>query len=543
MTNSFLEMASSADCGLVTDDPILYRARVAPDRLALFEIASGRQLTYKELNARIARCTGLLGDMLGARRDGARVAMLARNSMDSIVLAFACQRAGAIYVPLNWRLNAAELRPILADCAPALLVHDEEFSAAVASLAGVDPEMAVITTADGPAGLAARIEAGSPAEPVSCDAERACVLLYTSGTTGQPKGVVITRGNTFFAAVNFSIVGEIGPESVALCDLPFFHTIGLIAVARTTLMLGGTLVVSDRFTPARTLAALADRKQGITHYFAVPQIALALRNDPAYNAADLSGLHALFVGGAPLTQALIESYLEDGVALVNGYGMSEAGTVLHVPIDRGAVQDNPGSVGLPAPLLDIRIVGEDGREVDEGEIGELWLRGPAVSPGYWNKPAETAAAFTDGWYRTGDLGRRDAKGFYRIVDRLKDMYISGGENVYPAEVEAVLASHPDVLDAAIVGIPDMKWGECGLAYVVLRPGAATTAEAIAGHCAAKLAAFKRPAHILFVETIPRTASGKVQKHVLRQLHSDEPFNDRPDEKALGNHAETYGVTS
>ncbi|CCM78066.1 AMP-binding protein [Rhizobium mesoamericanum] len=543
MAHSFSRMASSADCGLVTDDPILYRARVAPDRQALFEIASGRQLTYKELNARIARCTGLLGDMLGTRRDGARVAMLARNSVDSIVLAFACQRAGAIYVPLNWRLNAAELRPILADCAPALLVHDEEFSVAVASLADVDPEMAVISTADGPAGLAARIEANSPAEPVSCDAERACVLLYTSGTTGQPKGVVITRGNTFFAAVNFSFVGEIGPGSVALCDLPFFHTIGLIAVARTTLMLGGTLVVSDRFTPARTLAALADRKQRITHYFAVPQIALALRNDPAYSAADLSGLHALFVGGAPLTQALIESYLEDGVALVNGYGMSEAGTVLHVPIDRGAVRDNPGSVGLPAPLLDIRIVGEDGREVDEGEIGELWLRGPAVSPGYWNRPAETAAAFTEGWYRTGDLGRREANGFYRIVDRLKDMYISGGENVYPAEVEAVLASHSDVLDAAVVGIPDMKWGECGLAYVVLRPGAVPTAEAIAGHCAAKLAAFKRPAHILFVKTIPRTASGKVQKHVLRQLHSDELFNDRPDETAHGNHAETYGVTS
>ncbi|MBB6219681.1 AMP-binding protein [Rhizobium leguminosarum] len=513
--------ASSVDCGLVTDDPILYRARVAGDGQALFEIATGRQLTYAELDLRIARCAGLLSATLGARRDGARVAMLARNSMDSIVLAFACQRAGAIYVPLNWRLNAAELRPILADCAPALLVHDEEFSATVASLADADPEMAVISTADGPTGLATRIEASLPMKPVSADADGACVLLYTSGTTGQPKGVVITRRNAFFAAVNFSFVGEIGSGSIALCDLPFFHTIGLIAVARTTLMLGGTLVVSDRFTPARTLAALADRQHAITHYFAVPQIALALRNDPAYSAGALSGLHALFVGGAPLTQALIESYLADGVALVNGYGMSEAGTVLHVPIDRRAVQDNPGSVGLPAPLLDIRIVGEDGRDVGEGEIGEFWLRGPAVTPGYWNKPRETAAAFSDGWYRTGDLGRREANGFYRIVDRLKDMYISGGENVYPAEVEAALASHPDILDVAVVGIPDVRWGECGVAYVVLRPGAAATAETIAGHCVERLAAFKRPARILFVETIPRTASGKVQKHVLRRLHSDE----------------------
>ncbi|OWV98010.1 AMP-binding protein [Rhizobium sp. R693] len=521
MAHSFSGMASPADCGLVQDDPILYRARVAPDRQALFEIVTGRQLTYAELDQRIGCCAGFLTATLGVRRDGARVAMLARNSMDSIVLAFACQRAGAVYVPLNWRLNAAELRPILADCAPLLLLHDEEFSAAVESLADADPEMMVISTAAGPAGLAARIEASLPAGPVPADADGACALLYTSGTTGQPKGVVISRRNAFFAAVNFSFVGEIGPGSVALCDLPFFHTIGLIAVARTTLMLGGTLVISDRFTPARTLAVLADRERAITHYFAVPQIALALRNDPAYSAAALSGLHALFVGGAPLTRALIESYLNDGVALVNGYGMSEAGTVLHVPIDRRAVQDNPGSVGLPAPLLEIRIVGEDGRDVGECEVGEFWLRGPAVTSGYWNKPRETAAAFTDGWYRTGDLGRREANGFYRIVDRLKDMYISGGENVYPAEVEAALASHPAILDTAVVGIPDARWGECGIAYVVLRPGLVATGEEIAGHCAERLAAFKRPARILFVETIPRTASGKVQKHLLRHQHSQE----------------------
>ncbi|CAN7485944.1 AMP-binding protein [Pararhizobium sp. LjRoot235] len=521
MAQSFFGMASPVECGLVKDDPILYRARVGPDRPALYEIATGRQLTYAGLDARIARCAGFLTEVLGPRRDGARVAMLARNSLESIVLAFACQRAGAVYVPLNWRLNAAELRPILADCTPALLVHDEEFAAMAASVASAVPQMTTISTADGPEGLAARIEASHPAVPVPGDGDAACILLYTSGTTGQPKGVIITRRNAFFAAVNFSFVGEIGPGSVALCDLPFFHTIGLIAVARTTLMLGGTLVISDRFTPARTLAALADRELAITHYFAVPQIALALRNDPAYSAAALAGLHALFVGGAPLTQALIESYLADGVALVNGYGMSEAGTVLHVPIDRRAVKDNPGSAGLPAPLLDIRLVDEVGREVKQGEIGELWLRGPAVTPGYWNKPGETAAAFTDGWYRTGDLGRREANGFYRIVDRLKDMYISGGENVFPAEVEAVLASHPAVLDAVVVGIPDSRWGECGLAYIVLRPGATATGDEIAGHCAARLAAFKRPARILFVETIPRTASGKVQKHVLRQSHSDE----------------------
>ena len=527
MAPFFSGMASPVDCGLVKDDPILYRARVAPDRPALFEIATGRQLTYAALDARVARCAGFLQALLGPRQDGARVAMLARNAMDSLVLAFACQRAGAVYVPLNWRLNATELRPILADCAPALLVHDEEFAATAESIAGAVPQMTTLSTAEGRDGLAARIEAGVPVGPVPADADAACVLLYTSGTTGQPKGVIITRRNAFFAALNFSFAGEIGPGSVALCDLPFFHTIGLIAVARTTLMLGGRLVISDRFTPARTLAALADPQLAITHYFAVPQIALALRDDPTYSAAALAGLRAFIVGGAPLTQALTESYLADGVALVNGYGMSEAGTALHVPIDRRAVEDNPGSVGLPAPLLDIRIVDDEGREVKEGEIGEFWLRGPSVTPGYWNKPQETAAAFTDGWYRTGDLGRRGPNGFYSVVERLKDMYISGGENVYPAEIEAALATHPDVLDAAVVGVPDSRWGECGIAHVVLRPGATATGEEIAGHCAARLAAFKRPARILLVDTIPRTASGKVQKHLLRHFHPDQTLQRNP----------------
>jgi len=508
------DVAQGLSSGLLGADPVSYRARVSPQRLACIALATDERLSYGVLDERIAGCVGWLRSLLGDPR-GLRVAILARNAIEEIVLAFACQRAGAVFVPLNWRLAGAELAALVLDCTPTLLVYDPEFRQEALTAAAVLPGIILLPTS-GPDSLAAGIAATAPAQAIEADAETPCALLYTSGTTGRPKGVIITRRNAFFCAVNFAMAGEVGPSTVALADLPLFHTIGLLAVCRTTLMMGGTLVLSDRFLPARTLAALSDPALGITHYFGVPQMAVALRGDPGFAAADLSRLHAIFLGGAPLTQSLIEAYLADGIALVNGYGMSEAGTVLHVPIDRETVRANPGSVGLPAPVLELRIVGPDGRPVRDGEVGEIWLRGPSVSPGYWNKPEETRAAFVDGWYRTGDLARREPNGFYRLVDRLKDMYISGGENVYPAEVEAVLVAHPAVLDAAVIGIADERWGEAGLACIVLHPGATADAAEIVGHCDARLARFKRPAAIRFVDAIPRTASGKIQKPLLRQ---------------------------
>jgi fatty-acyl-CoA synthase len=283
-------------------------------------------------------------------------------------------------------------------------------------------------------------------------------------------------------------------------------------------MMGGTLVISDRFLTERTLSTLSDRALGVTHYFAVPQIAAALRNDPAYQRADLTRLDAIFVGGAPLSPDLIEAFLADGVKLINGYGMSEAGSVLHVPIDEGVIRASLGSVGLPAPLLELRIVAADGQDVVDGGVGELWLRGPALTPGYWNKPAETAAAFTDGWYRTGDLVRRDGNGFFHIVDRLKDMFISGGENVYPAEIEAALLAHPAVLEAAVIGVADPRWGEACIAFVVARPGSALADAELAAHCESRLARYKRPRQFALVDAIPRTASGKALKQELREVY-------------------------
>ena len=330
--------------------------------------------------------------------------------------------------------------------------------------------------------------------------------------------MIVTRRNAFFAALNFAFVGAVGPQTVALLDLPMFHTIGLVAVTRTTLTMGGTLVISDRFIPERTLAALGDPALGVTQYFCVPQMAAALRDSPAFDGRKLDRLQAIFVGGAPVPRPLIDAWLGDGVPLANGFGMTEAGTVIHVPTDPDAVRENPGALGLAAPLLEVRLVGADGHEVPDGTPGELWLRGPSVTPGYWRNPEASAAAFTDGWYRTGDLLLREPNGYYRLVDRLKDMYISGGENVYPGEVEAVLLSHPEVADAAVIGVPDERWGEAGVAHVVLRHPGAVDEAALLAFCAPRLARYKRPGRIFIADAIPRTASGKALKHMLRAQH-------------------------
>ncbi len=440
---------------------------------------------------------------------GERVAYIGRNSIDLVVLNMACHRAGAVFVPLNWRLTAAELSALLADCTPRLLLHDTEF-AGVARLAAGEGR-AVQDRAD----ASVFAPAGHARAPVDVPAGAPCTLLYTSGTTGRPKGAIITRANAFFSALNFAFVGGLAADCAILSDAPMFHTVGLFATLRTALTMGATLVISDRFVPGQTLRALSDPALGVTHYFAVPQIAVALRDHADFAATDLSRLRGIFVGGAPIAPSLITSFLALGIRIVNGFGMTETGTVMHMPMDDAALAARPGAVGLPGPLMEVRIARLDGSEAAPDEVGEIWLRGPGVTPGYWNNRAATEAVFQDGWFRTGDAARRDAGGYYWLVDRLKDMYISGGENVYPAEVENVLRGHPAIADAAVIGIAHDVWGESGAAFIVPRDGAELAEADVLAFCRDHLARYKHPASIRFVDAIPRTASGKIQKHLLR----------------------------
>lgn len=507
------EAAMSAGIGLETDDPLRYRAKTGPKRSAVVELATGKSLTYEELDQVTGRIGGWL-QAFGSAQACSRVAYLGRNSIAQIATCLACQRIGFVFVPLNWRLGALELAAIIEDSAPDLILSDTEFLPAFAE----DAIARKVVVVDGDDGLLAQAALSEPPADLRFPQNHPCIILYTSGTTGKPKGVVITRRNAFASALNFAMVGNITAGSVTLCDLPFFHTIGLVAIGRTTLTMGGRLVISDRFLPERSLSTLGDPQLGVTHYFAVPQMAAALKASAHWKPDALTALQAIFIGGAPLSPNLIEAFLADGIPLVNGYGMSEAGTALHMPLDRDVVRAHPGSVGYPAPLLDVRLVDENGSDVEDGAVGEIWLKGPSVTPGYWNKTEETARTFVDGWYRTGDLGRKDPAGVYFVPDRLKDMYITGGENVFPAEIEAVIGAHPKVADVAVIGVPDTKWGETGVAFIVAATEPPTIDEIVL-MCDERLAQYKRPSQFLFVESIPRTASGKAQKHVLRAKHA------------------------
>lgn len=485
-------------------DPVRTHAAAMPRRLAVGCAETGRRWSWAELDSAVDRLAAWLVGRLGAA-SGARVAVLARNHPLQVVLQFACERAGAIFVPYNWRLAQAEIAALMADADPVLVFRDAEF-----------------TVPDHPAEqlLLADLEAlGEPGTRAPADARRGwdepMTLLYTSGTSGRPKGVMITVGNAFWGPTNFALGSMVSHESVFLCDMPMFHTAGLFAAVRVPIWAGGSVWISAGFVPDRTIARIADPALGITHYFSVPQMATTLWQHPDFAAEKFHGLKMYVTGGAPNPKAQVERFAHAGNRFSDGFGMSETGSNFAMPVhDVDRLIAKAGSCGLPLIGVQPRIVDEDGNDVAQGETGELWLRGPSITPGYWNQPELTARAFHDGWFRTGDAALRDADGFYYLVDRKKDMYISGGENVYPAEVEAVLAELPEIAEAAVIGVPSERWGEVGRAFVILKAGAELTAEAVVAHCAARLAKFKVPASVVIADSIPRTASGKVQKHLL-----------------------------
>jgi fatty-acyl-CoA synthase len=300
--------------------------------------------------------------------------------------------------------------------------------------------------------------------------------------------------------------------------MPLFHTAGLFAAAGVPILAGGTVLVSKGFDPAVTLARIANQALGITHYFSVPQMAQMLWNAPGFRPEMLSGLTFYATGGAPNPAAQVERFLRAGIPLSDGFGMSETCSNHAMPVgDPARMLAKAGSCGLPLLTVEQRIVDDDGADVGVGEVGELWLRGPSVTAGYWKQPELTARAFTDGWFRTGDAARCDEEGFTYLVDRLKDMYVSGGENVYPAEIEAAIAELVDVAECAVIGIADERWGEVGRAFIVLRRGGEITSEAVVAHCRDRLARYKLPATVKLVDELPRTASGKVQKHRLDRV--------------------------
>lgn len=486
-------------------DLIAKRAKLSPDAVAMEECASGRSVTYAELDRRAARAAAVMAERgIGA---GDRVAILSRNCIAFFELLFGCAKLGAILVPLNWRMPARELDQLARDCAPKLLFHGAE-DAGVPNLMAAPPP-AVALGGD----YERLLESVSPWPPRGeWPAGDIWYLLYTSGTTGRPKGVIHTFGMALANHVNIGSTIDLRSTDTTLNFLPLFHTAGINLHTLPTLIAGGRVIVLPGFD-AEAMVTLIEAKR-LDTIFAVPTVYQALLDHPRFAVAPLGHVRHWSCGGAPLPDALVERYRALGVRVCNGMGMSETGPTAFLA-DPGDAWVKVGSVGKPRLLCSVRIVDEEGRDVADGEVGNLLFSGPAITPGYWRDEEATRAAFTpDGWLRSGDLAWRDPDGFYYIAGRRKDMFISGGENVYPAEIENILAAHPAIAEVAVVAAPDPKWGEVGRAFIL--PAGPNRPEAceLDAYCRARLAAYKVPRSFEIVSDFPRTAAGKIQKHLL-----------------------------
>ncbi len=486
-------------------DWIAHHADLSPEATALIDDGRDLTLTYAQLDDQSRR----LAAWLRAKGVGAgdRVAFLAGNTTDVFEALFACAKLSAILVPLNWRLAVPELQFIVNDCRPRVLICEDKFADAADAL-----------------DVAERLELGESYEAVKAEADPALVadvtatfddpwaIMYTSGTTGHPKGAIVTHGMIFWNAINIGHAVGLTSRSTNLNVLPTFHTGGLNLYTTPCLHLGARSINMAEFDADRVLSWLESGE--VTHFFGVPAIYQFLAEHPRWGEADLSAVDSWACGGAPMPVALLERYAERGVVIRQGMGLTETSPTVFLTDEAHAIS-KVGSVGKPTLHTEIRVVDEEGSDVATDEVGELWVRGPNVTPGYWERPDANQDSFTDGWLHTGDAARIDEDGYVFIVDRWKDMYISGGENVYPAEVEQVLFHHPNILDVAVIGVPDERWGEVGLAVVVPRDEEGFDPDEIIGFCQDKLARYKIPRQVTVVAELPRNAAGKVLKRSLR----------------------------
>ncbi|MEV7096597.1 long-chain fatty acid--CoA ligase [Amycolatopsis sp. NPDC051045] len=498
------------------------RARISPDRTAL--VQQDRSLTYAGLADRVDRLAAAL-TRLGVR-PGDRVAYLGVNAITVFETLFATARCGAIFVPLNYRLSPAEIRYMLDDSGASVLVHSPDTGDLVAA-AGSLLDGVVIAT--GPAGgdldFEAEIAEAGPPPETAVRLEDPCLLLYTSGTTGRPKAAVLTHGNLTWNTVNQLAHLDVLGTDKALCIAPLFHCVGLGQITLPTLFKGGSVEPVAKFDPGTILARIGDA--GITSFSAVPTMLEMLCRHEDWDRTDLSSLTCVLYGGSPVAERVARAWLDRGVKLLQGYGMTEASPGVSMATHEGTL-GHPVAAGVPHFFTDVAALGPDlAPHPLSGTPAELLVRGPHVFGGYWNRPGESAASFVDdGWFRTGDVVRVDDDGWAHVVDRVKDMIISGGENVYPAEVEAVAVQLDAVDGCAVVGVPDDRWGEVGAAFVVVRPGAELTEARFRAHLEQHLARYKVPKHVRFTDALPRNATGKIRRVELRTLAA-ETFTNGP----------------
>jgi fatty-acyl-CoA synthase len=497
---------------------IAERARSQPRQLAVAD--SWRRLDYAELEARIQRAAGVLA-AAGVTR-GERVALLLGNRSATLELVFACARLGAIAAPLNSRLAPPEIAQLLGDCRPRAFVYEVSLAvSATAALArsGIACALTLAVGGDDDAYERALASATPHEEIADVSPEDAMILMYTSGTTGVAKGALLPQRKTLFNCLNAQLFFELTRRDVVLVAVPLFHSFGLKILSLPALYAGASVILQAHFDPADTWRSVA--RERVTLIGGVPTMFRALGEAFDREAPDVSSLRFLFTAGAAIPVEQIHAFERRGLVLKQGFGQTE--TSILCCLDAQDAVRKAGSVGRPVLHAELRIVRSDTlsltpgewRDCAPGETGEIVVRGPITMLGYWERPDASAETIRPGgWLVTGDLGACDAEGFITLTGRSKDMFISGGENVYPRQVEATYETHPDILEIAVVGLPDAKWGEVGRAYVALRAGAQLDEQSLVSWGRERLANFKVPRSFVQVEELPRTASGKVQKYKL-----------------------------
>jgi fatty-acyl-CoA synthase len=491
-------------------DLIDRNAAFAPDKPALrFQ---GEVWRYGFLAERIAALACAMQARLGVRR-GDRVAVFALNAPDYVALLYACARLGAMLVPLNWRLAVPEQLFILRDAGAKVLFLSDAFDAVCASLAGVLPDVRIVSL-DREMDTLVAGAAGDGREP-GVDWSAPVLIVYTAGTTGRPKGAVLTQQALLCNGVMSQHMHAMTQDDHVLTVLPMFHVGGLNIQTTPALHLGATVTIHPRFSPDETLHAIAQDRPSLT--VLVPATIQALLDHPAWRATDLSSLRAIATGSTLVPQAQVDAMTARGVPVLQVYGATETSPIA-VYTRLGGDLSRDGSTGLPGLLCEARVVDEAGADSPPGKPGEVVVRGPNVFTEYWGDAAATAEALRDGWFRTGDIATRDADGYVTICDRKKNMIVSGGENIYPAEIERVLLEHPAVAEAAVIGVADARWQEVPFAIVVPRAGASAAADELRALLRSQLARFKVPREIVFVTELPRNALGKIQHFRLRELY-------------------------
>lgn len=500
-------------------DLLTKRANLTPNREALFDLTNGIRYTYSQLNERSNRAANFLREKFDIQK-GDRVSILAHNNIAYVDLLFGLGKIGAIFAPLNWRLTSRELTYIISDCQPKLLIVGPEFVSVYEEMRGATHVEKIISLEGAKVSGAESYEeslahaSGSEPKRIDVSDDDAYCILYTSGTTGKPKGAILPHRQIFWNAVNTVVSWGLSEKDVSPILTPMFHSGGLFVFLVPLFYAGGRIVMARNFDADASLQVIADEK--CTVILGVPTLFQVWMNSPQFPKIDFGHVHFFISGGAPCPPSLIQAWSKaKGVTMRQGYGLTEVGVNCFSMTDEDALR-KVGSVGKPIFHSEMRLVDEHGNDVAVGKTGELVIKGPHVCTGYWNNENATKQSLKDGWFHTGDMARMDDEGYFHIAGRFKDMIISGGENVYAAEVEAVFREHDVVADAALIGQPDDKWGEVGLMIVACKLNQKVSAEELLSFCQGRLAKYKIPKRVEFVESLPYSPYGKVIKAELRE---------------------------